>query len=797
MKYALLLRKLVIEGISYYQVIDKIIGEETFDNKIEIISSKNNIGVEIDSITNNTSDELVYFEIEKKEYDKLINTDFPLFKILNDELLLVNNVLEKNTVLKVFYDKFKDFELANISSFLDKIELIRKKIKSKVIGQDIVIDKILTKLYNNQMFFDMDIDISDMKNNKSNILVMGPFGTGKTTIINTLMENLSDIPIIEYRLTGDYKSDVANIVKNLINEANGNFYLATRGIVVFDGISSLSSNNIQINDKTINGYLIELQDLLKEKNVTLVSGDGKIIKFDFSLITNICMIDIDYDFEEDAECDNHYSKILDDTLLELGITPELLIDSFSNEIIYMNEMDKDLALNILKNKTVSPLYRIKKMLEKQGKVVKISKDFIENLINHGLEYNEGFAGIMRTLQYVLEAKEITSKIVTFKKEDLDNYKIGTCLPSSDQEYESSKKDLKINEYLNVDMKKRTINGLTKREVVNLIKENIKGQDEHIFSVVNAFFENVFNRNKCYTKSQYREIKDNILMIGQTGTGKTAIFENLARILKVPYKRVDATSYSGTGIIGADVDTMFKDLVEVCSGDVKKAEQGIIFIDEIDKIASKFDRVDIGKDVQNALLTLIEGNTITLRPSPGETERPYTFDTSNVTFGLGGAFEGLDKIRDERIKKEKTGSSLGFKSNSLKVEINEGYTIDDLVKYGMLSQLIARASCVVNLNVLNEDILYDIVETSKDGYVNLKVKSYEWDGIKIEMSEGFKRSLARASYKDKKGARSIKVIFKKVIDEINKNIQDGEYEKVVLSDNSLDDYSSIQYVKKIK
>ena len=161
----------------------------------------------------------------------------------------------------------------------------------------------------------------------------------------------------------------------------------------------------------------------------------------------------------------------------------------------------------------------------------------------------------------------------------------------------------------------------------------------------------------------------------------------------------------------------------------------------------------------------------------------------------GAFEGIEKIKNQRIKKEKTGASLGFKENKEEKKVNEKITIDDLNQYGMSIQLMARLSNVISLNTLGEDILLDIIENSEDGYVNLKKKAYEFDGVKIEMSDGFKRNLAKASYQDKKGARSIKTTFKRVLEEIDKNIVEDDIETVILNDDSLDNFKTIRYVKR--
>ncbi|MBQ8472780.1 MAG: AAA family ATPase [Bacilli bacterium] len=804
MKYALVLRKLVINENIYYQVMDKVIGETVNSDSIKVIEGEKFLNSEFTSIEYLENGSIGYYEIDKDFYDEINLDTYYFFKKVNDSIDVIKDFQEENDVVYEFYKTFHDFKLIPDYNIEEIINNTRNKIKEKILGQDEPVNRILSKIYNNQMFFETNLDTLDMKNNKSNILLMGPFGTGKTTIKEVLKKSLEPIPIVEYKLTGDYKKDITEIIKKLIFLSNGNLFLAERGIVVFDGINALSSRFVDTDNQTINIYIDTLQKILETTGINMQFEDGRVLHFDYSLITNICLVDINYDYQDDIKDENdvYYSRVNGSTFLELGFTPDMLIDSFDNEVIFMKEIDYDLAIRILKDKNISPLYKIKKTLENKGKTVRISHDFVDYLVEYAIEYNEGFAGIIKTLKYLLQSKNISSKTITFKSEDIDNLKIGSIYNDEiDDDYDddtevqkeklNTKTNNNVDDSLNVDLSKKTINSLTRKDTIELIKKNIKGQDTQIFSIVNCFYEHVFNKYKGFSDSEYRKLKDNILIIGSTGVGKTSIIENLARIFNIPFKREDATRYSSTGIVGEDVDSMLKDLVELCSGNVKKAEHGIIFIDEIDKIASSFDRVDVGKGVQNALLTLVEGNKITIRPEVKEYFKPYTFDTSNVLFIAAGAFEGIDNIKKARIKKEKGNSSVGFKDNSNDKNINEDITIDDLNQYGMSTQLMARLSNVVNLNILNEDILLDIIENSEDGYVNLQKKSYEFDGIKIEMSEGFKRNLAKKAFLDKKGARSIKTTFKRVLDEIDKNILDNDIEKVILSDNSLDNLKSIQ------
>ena len=802
MTYGLVLRKLVINGINYYQAIDKVIGEKDLDDVIHVIEGDKYLNQDLYPFEANNN--IVYLEINEATYKNLNNDKTIFFKEIDGELRDIPNVFEQNNVTLEFFEKFHDFSLVPDYDSLELVNDLRKKLKEKILGQDRAIFKITNKIYNNLMFSESNLDSIDIAKNKSNILVIGPFGTGKTTIKKLIKNSLKPIPIIEYKLTGDYEKDIYEITKKLLLASDGNIYLAGRGIVIFDGINSFSSNYLDTDNGTVNFYMDTLLKILKTGFINYQDTNNNFMTFDYSFVTNICMIDIDYDYEEKNT--DLYTRIDFSKILELGITDELIFNCFDNEIIYMEEMTHELALEILKDKNISPLYQIKKTLEKKGKIVKISRDFVSSLISYGLGFNEGFEGIIRGLKYVLQNKDMNSKTITFKKEEFEFLEIGTIFSDDDFKVESSENKQTekykpiINNDLEINLEKRTINDLTVLDTVELIKENIKGQDEQIFMVVNAFYNHQINKIKNLSKHELKELKNNVLLIGKTGVGKTAIIENLARIFNIVYRRESAPRYTKSGYVGENVDSMLLNLVDAAHGDIEKAQNAILYIDEVDKIRATHDKVDMGLGVQEELLTLIEGDVRTIYPTsltPTPMYRPLQFDTSGLHIIASGAFHGLDEITKKRVKKEKAGNSIGFKKEDQEKVIIENTTVEDLEEYGMDSQFIARLPVIINLNILGEDILYKIVNDSKDGYVNLCKKSYALEGISLEISDGFKRNLAKKAFLDKKGARSIKTIFSKITSEIDKNIVTGDIEKVILSDNSLDDFKSIQYVKRKK
>ena len=787
MKYALIFRKLIVNNIVYYQAINKVSGIEIEDNRLHVTSGIYE-NQDISSMFSN--DFLVYFEIAEDTYQN-INVDKTLFfKKVKNQILPLNDLQEENSVLMAFYRQFRDFRLIPDYDLNALIEKSRVMLEKRIVGQDKAISKILKKIYNNQMFFQSDLDYNDILRGKSNILVLGPFGTGKSTIKDILMETLDPIPVVSYSLTGNYQTDITEIIQKLYMASDGNLFLAEHGIVVFDDINKYMGVDLDC-------YLKIIKQIVKAKLIYLRNQDNNLISFDYSKITNICIVDNDYDYDSYLNEDCFYTRISEESLEEIGLNFEFLNEQFDGEIVFMEEMTYDLALKILKNKDISPLYAIKRVLELQGKKVRVSKNFVSELINYGLGSGDGFTGIVRLLKSLFQSKDLKRSVIYFQEEDFQKVNVGTILAlDEDEEYlpsknvaDSSKYDLKVN------VKKGTINNLTVLDTVLKIKENIKGQDEQIFFFVNAFYEHIMARYKGFTNHELNQLKSNVLLIGPTGVGKTAIVSNLARIFNLPFQRAIAPRYSQSGYVGANVDSILNDLVEAAGGDIKKAEQGILYIDEVDKISATYDKVDMGLGVQHELLTLIEGDKRTIK-IPDMFNPELTFDTSNLFVVATGAFDGLDKIVKQRVKKELGADKIGF-TNEKNVVSSSKITSDDLCQYGFDRQFVARFPNRIRLNNLNEDIFYQIVNDSKDGYIKLVLKSYRKSGVVVSLSEGFKRMLAKKAFEKKEGVRAIKGVFEDIKAVIDYNIQTENISEVILDENSFEEPKNIIFIKKRK
>ena len=716
---ALLFRKLVINGVNYYQL---------FRNNKNFIPDDNYA-----SFTDRSTKDFFYIDMDSD----IEISDPSLLNIYYDDNGKLSSLSDPKLfeeVFNVFKEKFNIVirEIKPVSEIVNNID-------KKILFQRETIEDLVNRLYLNQRIMASNLPVELKLIQKDNILFHGPIGSGKKSIIECLEKELN-IPYADVTISSNLKDTLEDIINQLLSRSN-NDVEASCGIVFF------RDNFINLTD-VLGDNVYKAPSFFIENEQ--IKYDGH--KIDFRTLSFVVLLDDRYDMPLD---ENDLEAIMAMTDCTYRLKTKTLSDDEKCQVLY----SKYGRINLYK-----------KCLNESGYDFIIDEHSLKKIISECSKVDVGMNCLNATIDQIVKKKSL------FHDGNL-------CIDDT-----NIMPFISNNELLNIEEnKKEIINDLSSRDLdtpydeevdrlAKIITRDVVGQDKQVRSIIYTIIGNRRSIKK-YGLDKCKNYIENILIRGESGSGKTMIIEKITELLNIPTFIADSTQYTETGWHGDSISDMFLYLYHKANGNLEEAQKGILFIDEIDKKAStgSHDGPSRGAVLDN-LLKSIEGSSVAINVGTRGMEEKILFDTRGITVICSGAFIGLEECRDRRLGVKKAGFERVAKN-----EIDTDFTVDDYIEYGMSKEFMSRFIKTVELNKTTKKSLIDVMKKSESSQLKIEKSKLEDRGIELEYTEDFYDGLAEVALRKKIGVRGISQSLIKVLDNINvESIKASEVSKIILN-----------------
>ena len=716
------------------------------------------ISDEYDDFNNvlNSDKDLFYYEIDdKNDLKELVgrilgNNGNEIFLVPDDLESEINDYLEME-------EEYQNMDNKEIKDIVDILS-------SKYPFQKQTIINLLKKIYENQGIKDLDINEKIKRKLIKSILYIGTYGCNKESILDD-MASLIKIPCANINISLKDSENVNNIMDALLLKTTSDEE-ASKGIVFIkikenvDDVIKDFFSNASFSENIIELYL-SLVNFLNRKGI--IEKNGR--KIDFRTLTFVITLDV-----------MEQMKIDKDDIINL------MNLSGAQVFIMGNEMSIYQKIYYLMSEN-GPIMEYAKYFEAKNKKLKYDPDAIAYLVNyyHNLGYSiKVIESVLENIMdYLISANHkspsITLSLVKKVIEELGEDNLEKEIENDDNPKEE----------------------LSLKNVYSKVLESVVGQDKQVKEILYNILQNRRMANMDGLDNPKEYIK-NILLRGESGGGKTFIISTIAKLLNIPMFVADATSYTEAGYVGNDVTDMLKDLYFAADSNLEEAEKGILVIDEIDKKAGMGSNSDVTRGaVLNSLLKIVEGTVIPINVGSSPYPEEIMFDTSRLTVIISGAFEGIEKIRDQRVKKESVGT-IGFTTGGVKKEIDKNIIDKDYVEFGMIKQFMARFPVIVNLSKNNQESLKNIMLYSKSSPLKIEAFKLNTLGVKVEYTDDFYDELAKISLSMDIGARGNDKALQYVLSKIH--IEDFDYsniEKIIFNKECIYNPDALIVIPKTK